>query len=303
MTSKHTISLLLMIGLVLLTGCQSETGTGTASPLAPAETITSTSPATAAHNLATATADTANIEPLAARVNGEAISLAEYQAELQRLQAAEPGPLTYSESAVLEELINQVLLAQGAAQAGFQVDETLLETRIAQLGLADQELNEWMAANFYDPTSFRQALTRAIAAAWMRDQISAQVPSTTEQIHARQILLYNADEANAVYAQLEAGTNFVTIAEQYDPITLGELGWFPRGYLTVPELDEVIFDLPATEYSPVIESALGFHIVQVIEKDPQRELAQDARLVLQQQAVQAWLAAQEEQSEIERFVP
>ena len=114
-----------------------------------------------------------------------------------------------------------------------------------------------------------------------RDEIIATVPSTTEQIHARQILLYNSDEANRIYDQLQAGTEFVTLVNQFEPITSGDLGWFPRGYLLVPELDPIIFDLEPGAYSPVIQTELGYHIVHVIEKDAQRPLTADARQVLQ----------------------
>ncbi|MBN1668529.1 MAG: peptidylprolyl isomerase [Anaerolineales bacterium] len=302
MIPKYLFSLLLLLGL-LVSGCQSDVQPeSTASAGDPTSMITPADPAESETIPAPTTTAITN-EPLAALVNGKAITLAEYQSELQRFQAAAPDPELYPESVVLEELIDQVLLAQGADQAGFQVDAALVEARLEQLGLTTAELETWMADNFYNAESLRQALQRAIAAAWMREQISVQVPGTSEQIHARQILLYNADEADAVYNQLQAGTDFVTLVEEYEPVTKGELGWFPRGYLTVPELDAVIFDLQPGEYSPVITTVLGYHIVQVIEKDPQRALAPEARQILQQKAVQDWLVERREQSEIERFVP
>ncbi len=61
-----------------------------------------------------------------------------------------------------------------------------------------------------------------------------------------------------------------TLASEADPVTRGDLGWFPRGYLLQPEVEEAAFSLQPGEVSQVIKSAIGFHLVQVIEKDPAR---------------------------------
>ena len=116
-------------------------------------------------------------------------------------------------------------------------------------------------------------------------------------------MLYNSDQANQVYSLLESGNDFAALAADYDPQTLGDLGWFPRGYLTQPALEEAAFSLPPGSYSPVIETELGFHILQVIEVDPQHKLTPDARLALQLLALQNWLQASREQSTIEVLLP
>jgi len=241
---------------------------------------------------------------LAAQINGEGISLEEYQAELSRYYAvSNSGLVTYSDDKVLEDLIDQVLLAQGAIEAGFKVDEVTLQDHISQLRIDEQELQDWIIQNGYSETSFRIALTRSITAAWMRDQIAVGVPGTTEQVHARQFLLYNSSEADQIYDQLKAGTEFGTLVAQYEPITLGDLGWFPRGYLTVSELDDVIFSLEPGEFSPIIQTSLGYHIVQVIERQSQYPLSPGAYRVLQTKAIQDWLEKRRSQSEIIIFLP
>jgi peptidyl-prolyl cis-trans isomerase C len=238
--------------------------------------------------------------PLAASVNGQAITLTEYQDELERAQvASETGLLTYSEEDVLQNLIDEVLLSQGAAEAGYIPNDAIIQTRLDQLDLDEHTFQEWLTTNGYTQESFERAFARSIAAAWMRDQIISRVSSTAEQVHARQILLYNSDDAENAYAQLQAGTDFATLATQYDPLTSGELGWFPRGYLTVPELDDPIFSLQSGEYTQIIETILGFHIVQVIERDHQRPLSPGAFQTLQVQAVETWLVERRGQSDIQ----
>jgi peptidyl-prolyl cis-trans isomerase C len=249
--------------------------------------------------------------PLAAIVNGEAIPLYDYQAELARYQTALKNNLatpasgtnlaTQDKQRVLDDLIAQTLLAQGAAQEGYKVDEAAVQTRLenltTQVGGA-QALSTWESAQGYTDDSFRQALKRAMAAAWMRDQIVSGVPEFADQVHARQILLYNESDANQVLAQIEAGAKFATLAVEYDPVTGGDLGWFPQGYLTEPALEQAAFSLQPGEHSAVIHTRLGYHIMEVIERDAHHPLDPDARLVLQSQAVEQWLAKRRSQSEI-----
>jgi parvulin-like peptidyl-prolyl isomerase len=230
--------------------------------------------------------------------------LEDYQAELARFQAVSgTGLATYGEEVVIQDMIDQVLLAQAARESGFDVDQALLEERIDQLGLSQQELEAWKSMHGYSQEGFLRAMRWAVASAWMRDQITAQVPETADQVHARQILLYNSSEAENVYAQLEAGTEFGTLATEYDPLTKGDLGWFPPGYLLVRELDEVLFDLEPGEYSGIIQTMLGYHIVQVLERDPNYPLSADTRRALQLKALEAWLEARREESQIEILLP
>ena len=250
-------------------------------------------------------------EPLAATINGEPLTLAEYEAELALFQSAQADfgtNLATEEAAawVLDSLIDAVLLAQAAAESGFVVDETSLQARIdelaAELG-GEQVLADWIAAHGYTEMSLRQALSREMAAAWMRDQIAAAVGETADQAHARQILLYNSVQAEQVLAQLQSGQDFEALAEAYDPLTGGDLGWFPRGYLISPAVEEAAFGLEAGQYSGVIESPLGFHIVQLVERDPQHPLSPDARQVLQLQALNTWQTQRRSQSDIQVLLP
>ena len=80
------------------------------------------------------------------------------------------------------------------------------------------------------------------------------------------------------------------------------MGWFPRGFLIEPALEEAAFALEEGEFSPVIETRLGYHILQNLAKDPARLLDSQARLILQRTALEAWLADNRLVSEIEIFV-
>jgi parvulin-like peptidyl-prolyl isomerase len=146
--------------------------------------------------------------------------------------------------------------------------------------------------------SFRQALRWQIAAAWMRDQIAASVPTSTAQVHVKQILLYNAGDAQSVLNQLQAGSDFNTLAAQYDPTGHIDLGWFPQGYLTEPAIEQAAFALQPGQFSPIIQTPVGFSILMLVESDPNRPLSPDALLTLQQHAIQDWLKQRLQESTI-----
>ncbi|MBL0348181.1 SurA N-terminal domain-containing protein [Candidatus Villigracilis affinis] len=248
---------------------------------------------------------TATPPPSVATVNGEYITIAEFQSELERYKAAQTAlGLSFTDEdagkAVLEDLIAQVLLSQAARAANFTLTEADLQSRIdalaAQLGSADA-LSQWQSAHGYDDASFRFALKRSIEAAWMRDKIIADVPTVVEQIHVRQILTYNEVDARAALDEIKAGADFDEKAAFFDPVTFGELGWVPRGYLLDPLADEALFALQPGMYTDVIATDAGFHIFKAVERG-EHPLTPDALLTVQELAIHTWLAEQRAKSEI-----
>jgi parvulin-like peptidyl-prolyl isomerase len=246
------------------------------------------------------------VVPPAISVNGEGITTAEFQAEMARYQHAQAdlGNTVSQETATLavrNDLVDSLLLAQGAAAKNFVMDDPTLQSRIdslaALVGGADA-LTTWETAHGYTDADFRSDLRRQIAAAWMRDQIVASVPGTAEQVHVKQILLYNEGEAQQVLSVLQAGGIFNDLAAEHDPVAKGELGWFPRGYLPSQAIEDAAFALQPGQFSVIIQDETGYHILYLVERDPARLLSPDALLTLQERAVQKWLTQQRDQSTI-----
>lgn len=249
---------------------------------------------------------TATPEPMALTVNGEGITVVEFNAEVQRYLTSQSNlgktvPPEEASEAVMEDLVAQLLLVQGARDNGFNIDEASLQARIesltAQVG-GPEALSKWQSEHGYNEQSFRSALKRAAESAWMRDKILADVPSTAEQVHVQQILLYNQDTAQRFLTQLDGGADFDELAFEADPITRGDLGWVPRGYLLEPKLEEAAFNLLVGEHSDVIATDVGFHILRILARDPERPLSPDAYLALQELALKTWINAQRQQAEI-----
>jgi peptidyl-prolyl cis-trans isomerase C len=287
MLSKPRFLTQLTLAFVLgLSACASFAPTNTPTPEPPTSTPLPPSPTP---------------PPSVAIVDGEYITTAEFQAEVERYKLVQTSlGLTITDeearTAVLDELIAQFLLAKAARDANFTLTDEELQSRIDALGDA-ATLNAWQSARGYDDASFRIALRRSIEAAWMRDKIIADTPTVVEQIHLRQILTYNEGDANYALQQLQGGTEFDTLAALYDPITLGELGWVPPGYLLDPKADEAVFALQAGATSSIVQTDAGFHIFKALERGD-HALTPDALLTVQQQALQDWVTEQRASSEI-----
>src|ERR1700736_1361677 len=99
-----------------------------------------------------------------------------------------------------------------------------------------------------------------------------QLYSTPAQVRARHILVKTKAEADAVEAQLRAGGNFATIAQKVsiDPgskMQGGELGWFGPTQMVKPFAD-VAYSLQVGQISQPVQTAFGWHVIQLEEKRP-----------------------------------
>src|SRR5258705_2491629 len=182
---------------------------------------------------------TATPEPMALTVNGEGIRLVEFDEEVARyISAQEALEKTVSSadatSAVIDDLVVQLLLAQAARADGFMLDDAALQARIDSLTAqvwGTDALSKWKSEHGYTEQTFRSTLKRAAEAAWMRDKIVVAVPSTAEQVHIQQILLYNEATAQSFLTQLNGGAVFGELAFGVNPLTPDGLGSGPAGHL------------------------------------------------------------------------
>ncbi len=305
--TTSTTKILIFLGLLIaasLSACAGDKPVSTA-PAAETALVTDTIPPQPAATI------TPTSVPLALRVNGQGIPLADYEAELKSLQAAATNlGLTQTPEEqrrlVIDELTEQALLAQAAFQSGFQLDEAQIDGKVSELAQSlggEQALIEWQNQAGYTADSFRSALSRSIAAAWQRDQIVQSAPKATEQVKARQILVRTTQTAENLLQQIQAGADFATLAYQYDPLTGGDLGWFPRGYLLQPAVEEAAFALQPGQASGIIETDYGYHILFVEERNEQRPLSAEALLAYQEIALRSWLESNKAQSSIEVLIP
>ena len=141
---------------------------------------------------------------------------------------------------VLEQLIDLSLLAQFAMNQGMELSEAELDERF-QAAIASNGV-----ATGYTEDEYRSALRQEILAARTIGAITDVLPLEVGHTSARHILVATREEAETLLDELANGAEFGTLAviHSRDPGSRpagGELGWFPKGLLTMLEVEEAAF--------------------------------------------------------------
>lgn len=106
---------------------------------------------------------------------------------------------------------------------------------------------------------------------------------TGEQVRIRHILIRSPKNESAelraeakkklegILQRIKNGEDFAFLAKKFteDPLSRergGDLGFIAKGDLGLPEIDAVIFKMKEGEFSAVIETEIGYHLVKLIEK-------------------------------------
>jgi parvulin-like peptidyl-prolyl isomerase len=104
----------------------------------------------------------------------------------------------------------------------------------------------------------------------LKEAITADLPTSEEQVWARHILVEKEGEAVAIVQLLRNGSDFARLAKEFSKDTGsadkgGDLGWFGRGVM-VPEFENAAFTQPIGEIGEPVKSQFGYHIIQVIAR-------------------------------------
>jgi len=259
------------------------------------------------------------------------------QLSLQRTQVDSEG---FVDELIQEELIRQAAEEQGVAVSSEEIDRRIEEyfgyegeqptpvpsppteaitgtaemtPTVAPTPMTSERFDELYSEYLtglqetigMSEAEYREMVKAELLREKMEAPITEQVPTTELQIRARHILVDSRAEAEVVLKNLEEGEDFATLAEELskDPGSAelgGDLGWFARGQM-VPEFEEVAFSLEPGEFSAVVETQFGFHIILVEERDEEREL--DAAMLNQRmtEAFQTWLFDLEAAATIQKY--
>jgi foldase protein PrsA len=250
-------------------------------------------------------------EPLAARVNAVDITLAAFEARLERdrrFQAQIADESAYR-ATILDQMIEQVIIEQAAAAQNITVTQADIDARIEEyIGLAGspEAWQQQLEAMQYSEVEVRQIEANGLLYGRVRDAVTADIGATVQQANARHIVVETRERAEEVLTRLGAGEDFAALAAVYslDVTTResgGDLGWFTREGLLQPTLTEIIFSLEPGASAGPIETSIGFHVVQLLEIGD-RPLTDESRAALAQARFEAWLAEQVANARIERFI-
>jgi len=221
------------------------------------------------------------------------------QAQAAGAQLPPPGQLR---AQVLNQMIDELALAQYAEQIGMSVSPDTLDRAIAQVAANNKftvpELRREIEREGMGWTTYRDQIQREILIARLRERIMAQLPPVSDseiddflakqdaaasnpqaQYDIAQIFLPVPQHAtpaqiaavkqkiDAIDAQLKAGADFAQLAAKESQGEGakhgGDLGMRPADRLPSLFVDTVS-KLQPGEISPVIRSAAGFHILKLL---------------------------------------
>ncbi len=242
------------------------------------------------------------IERVVARVNGDIITLSEFeQRQVAALQTARIGPegveryLRDNNQRILQEAIDEVLVIQRAGELGIKVrpeylDEILegikkdnkiendeqFQEQLRREGLSLDELRRNVSRSILK----RQVLARElepkaavtdaeVAAEYEKNRAAWNRPAS---VTLREILVGGDDgraRADELARRARAGEDFATLARQNSSSPSagsgGELGRIARGELS-RELEDAAFALPVGGVSDPIPSGGGWRVLKVEQK-------------------------------------
>lgn len=140
---------------------------------------------------------------------------------------------------------------------------------------------------------FRKMIETALLRRKLQDALAKELPTTSEQVEARHILVKTFEDAVKVEDLLKNGGDFAKLAAEYSTDTSnkdkgGDLGWFPRGQM-IKEFEDAAFSLQVNQISQPVTTTFGVHIIQVLGHEQNRQLDASALQQKQSTALTDWL--------------
>jgi parvulin-like peptidyl-prolyl isomerase len=178
-------------------------------------------------------------------------------------------------------LIEEAVLREFAPEQEQSVNDEEIKAHMATLlGLPaatdpnfDAKLQEKLTATGFTSEQFRDTAISGALKDKLRAKFRAQVPTTAEAIHYRQIILDDQAAADAALKQVNDGADFAAVAkerstDQVSAETGGDLGWVPRGVLD-KTLEDTLFALEPGQLT-TYPTQQNVFVYQVVEKQPDR---------------------------------
>ncbi len=270
----RSLTAVLALGALALTACGGESGASTDQQ--------ADSPAPDAENVV-------------ARVNGEAITAVDLQAQIQAMSQRGQG---VNRERALQELIDLELMSQKAESDGLP-DQPEIAAAIdrQRSSLLAQHLIRSQLQDF-------EVSDEELRAAY--EERTADTEGT--EYKARHILLEEEEQAEEMIRQLDEGADFAKLAEENSTGPTksrgGDLGWFSAEQMVEPFMNEVKALEPGDYTGEPVETQYGWHVIQLDEtreaqKPEFEQMKQELRNELVGKKIQDYVGSLRDDAEIE----
>lgn len=244
------------------------------------------------------------IERVVAKVNGQIITLSDFQSrQIAAAQAARVDPATVGaflrqhNARILQEAIDELLIIQKAEDAGIKappqwIDEAIEGIRKENNITSDEQFQDALAREGLTLAELRQNIERSVLRRIvMQRDIQPKIDATDADLRAEyerlkateftkpptvtlQEILVKEDEGGLALAQdivqrARAGEDFAALARAHSSAPSrahgGDVGQFAQGELN-PELEKLAFSLAVGSVSDPLPGSEGYRIVRVTAK-------------------------------------
>jgi peptidyl-prolyl cis-trans isomerase C len=247
------------------------------------------------------------------------------------LQAKDETNLNRAKEETIQAFVLEVVARDYARESKLKVSDEDIEKKVSEV-----------RSKYPDDFAFRRALAdeNLSIEAWKKEleftilqkkiftKITEKAPEPTEaelkayydthqsefqrpqRVRLRQIVLEREDDAKRVLEELEKGASLAKLAKNHsvapEGANGGDTGWLDRGTLQV---FEPAFKMRVGARSGMIKSPYGYHIYEVLKKEPESRLSfQDAKAKIrarltelkEQQIFSSWLEQQVRKSSVRR---
>lgn len=181
-------------------------------------------------------------------------------------------------------VVAALLLSQAAQMEGLQLDpETALALRWNAINVLAQSYINKISGSW----SFKEEDLRKY---YEQNKDKYVRP---EAVHVRHILVDSKEKADRVLLEILAKEkSFSDAAKEYSQDSGsaskgGDLGWIQRGQ-TVKEFEDLIFSIKEKSLGGPVETQYGWHVVEVLEKSPSKQLTFEEALPKIREDIQQW---------------
>jgi peptidyl-prolyl cis-trans isomerase SurA len=215
-------------------------------------------------------------DKVAAYVNGDAISVSDYQRNFEGMKKYKEGQgekfssedkLKELRNETLDRLIKDIVLMQQSEANGVEVSYSEIDEKYKKIVDAntsgDENKFKDQINNLYgfSPEEYKFYFVK----------VSVYKEKLEEKITKEDSYKKSAkDKIEKAYNELSSSNDFAKIVTSYTEDELGrtnggDMGWIKKAQ-TVKEFEDVIFSLERGSVSKVFETPQGFHIVKVVDK-------------------------------------
>ncbi|MBN1483204.1 MAG: SurA N-terminal domain-containing protein [Chloroflexia bacterium] len=261
----------------------------------------------------------------AATVNGQNISMYEFERRVALARTVEElsGPVDWDTDEsqrylaqlrqnTLDNMIEELLIAEALAEAGLSIDPAELEQDLAQAN-ADLQAEGYSGLEDYlqqlgaTRAEFENMLRRSLQRELALQLVT--LPDDLAQFHLRHILLLTETAAEEAAERIRQGEDWATVAEEVSTDRSspgGDLGWLPQEIL--PEsLAQAVSQMQPGNLQ-IITSEYGYHVLELLEAHQgplHPDILGNEKLLqtLRQNYFADWLEQRREAAKIKRWIP